>query len=433
LPHQRRIPEGLWEVVDSRNGPVLQAAAGLALYDPHNLRWDSCRHDVADRLVKVPTTHFPVWMSMFEPVREVLLPVLTEIHADSKRSPAEKQLALEFIIQYEKSDCRFLVQAIETANPDGLQAIVSEIRNREPVALLERRLSVSAEPNWNDGNAPRTFQTFFKRQGMQEPINLCTDWLIVGHVDELVTFVPRKNGELTMLIASPKKALEILKGLGPAQELDSKYRDSYGVSTVGELLDLKYLGTVSISALNQEVDEKLFGLDHANPSAGSVKKTFMDALSLKSEDIIEVPILFQNYEYASGKFAAVALTPSLVNLYCLERDLIVPKQFLTSFETEFMQAVADLNLKVHWVDDWDLYHTGFGEIHCGSNSRRDVFNGRNEKRLEAGHCRNYLPNCDRRPGVGDCATDVCPNIRRTVLESAGRDGFEIFPGLNLGG
>ena len=30
------------------------------------------------------------------------------------------------------------------------------------------------------------------------------------------------------------------------------------------------------------------------------------------------------------------------------------------------------SLNLYFVDDWDVYHMGLGEVHCGSNVRRDV-------------------------------------------------------------
>ena len=30
------------------------------------------------------------------------------------------------------------------------------------------------------------------------------------------------------------------------------------------------------------------------------------------------------------------------------------------------------SLNLHFVDDWDVYHMGLGEVHCGSNVRREV-------------------------------------------------------------
>ncbi|WP_338185864.1 protein-arginine deiminase family protein [Thalassospira tepidiphila] len=56
---------------------------------------------------------------------------------------------------------------------------------------------------------------FLAAQNMQEPIVLNTDWLFVGHVDEMMTFVPDPNPadpfkKWKLLVASPAEAYRIL-------------------------------------------------------------------------------------------------------------------------------------------------------------------------------------------------------------------------------
>jgi protein-arginine deiminase len=51
-------------------------------------------------------------------------------------------------------------------------------------------------------------------QKVQRPVELYTDWLTVGHVDEIISFVPAATEEgFKTLLASPKKAQAILQGL----------------------------------------------------------------------------------------------------------------------------------------------------------------------------------------------------------------------------
>ncbi|MCR4376468.1 MAG: protein-arginine deiminase domain-containing protein [Rhodospirillales bacterium] len=55
-------------------------------------------------------------------------------------------------------------------------------------------------------------QSFLEAQSVQKPIALNTDWLAVGHVDEMMTFIPTPGGnkEWKLLIASPTRAYAIL-------------------------------------------------------------------------------------------------------------------------------------------------------------------------------------------------------------------------------
>jgi protein-arginine deiminase len=34
------------------------------------------------------------------------------------------------------------------------------------------------------------------------------------------------------------------------------------------------------------------------------------------------------------------------------------------------KAASSPTLQWHFIDDWDTYHLGLGEVHCGTNVRR---------------------------------------------------------------
>lgn len=40
--------------------------------------------------------------------------------------------------------------------------------------------------------------------------------------------------------------------------------------------------------------------------------------------------------------------------------------------TAVTAAYAKANYTIHYMDDWFSHHTGMGEVHCGSNTVRDV-------------------------------------------------------------
>lgn len=219
------------------------------------------------------------------------------------------------------------------------------------------------------------FMKFFQRQGVQNPIDLTSDWLAVGHVDEFVTFLPKQDGGFVMLLASPSLALDILKNMPMSTCLDQRYDLAYDVRTVGQLLDLYYLGE-RIEDFNLVIDEKLYGMDHAHPATGSVKQVFMTALGMDESDVREVPVLFHNSDFGQqyAFFGAVAMTPSAVNLSSVNSHCIVPEPFIPEFKTPFEQALSGTGQSALWIDDWVLYHLQLGEVHCGSIERRDIAN-----------------------------------------------------------
>ena len=91
-------------------------------------------------------------------------------------------------------------------------------------------------------------------------------------------------------------------------------------------------------------------------------------------EILRLPVLFwtvSNY--------AVAYTPGLVNGISLGDAHFGPPRphgpvvngrdiFEVQAETEF----AKVGITVNWIEDWDLYHVSDGEVHCGSNTTRQV-------------------------------------------------------------
>lgn len=64
----------------------------------------------------------------------------------------------------------------------------------------------------------RATRMFLEHQVVQKPIPLNTDWLAVGHVDEMMSFIPSSGGNKPwkLLIASPTRAYAILDAINGA-------------------------------------------------------------------------------------------------------------------------------------------------------------------------------------------------------------------------
>lgn len=214
-------------------------------------------------------------------------------------------------------------------------------------------------------------QGFFRRQGVQRPIALTTDWLAVGHVDEIATFLPdRATGSFVLALASPKLALALLRKLPPETPLDSRYRSTFGLSTVGEMLERTYL-LRSFEQYNLAVDAKLFGTDHLRPDSASTKQRLMAALDLPEDRIVELPVLFRNL--GPDVWRASALTPNLVNVASFGELVLAPDPFLPAFRESAEERFAALGLGTVWLDDWREYHALLGNVHCALNERRRPF------------------------------------------------------------
>jgi protein-arginine deiminase len=216
------------------------------------------------------------------------------------------------------------------------------------------------------------YQEFFKRSKLQPPIDLNTDWLGVGHVDEVVTFVPRPDGKFALLLASPKLALDVARRLRRGTPLDSKYNLLVpGLETVDDLFSYGQLMR-SFEEYNMDVDFKTFGVDHSSPAPDSIKGKLKAALNLDEGDIFEVPVLYYNHDQTNVWFG-LALSPGMVNLNSMGRFSLVPDPFLNEFKHELERVLGTAGQVAVWIDDWFVYHAALGEVHCGSNTLRVPF------------------------------------------------------------
>jgi hypothetical protein len=136
------------------------------------------------------------------------------------------------------------------------------------------------------------------------------------------------------------------------------------VVTVGEMLadaDFQTLNTALIPQKMNLVKSRL--------------QTVPGPLMFKS-----IPALFfGKLEDGSVKLhSCIAFNPGAVNLQPLNGKLYVPRQFgplnASGFDMFENQIRTVLGTAVEFVDCWDLYHVWMGEVHCGSISKRVIFN-----------------------------------------------------------
>jgi formylglycine-generating enzyme required for sulfatase activity len=95
LDHQQDLTEGLWELLENpANDPDqrFRAACALAVFAPHDPRWDKARDDVAGKLAAQEPFEIARWTEVLKPMRNALLPPLAACLEDEKRSPAERRL-----------------------------------------------------------------------------------------------------------------------------------------------------------------------------------------------------------------------------------------------------------------------------------------------------------------------------------------------------
>jgi protein-arginine deiminase len=211
---------------------------------------------------------------------------------------------------------------------------------------------------------------FLEAQGAQGPVLwLDTSWLIIGHVDETVSWVPSQVGTpFRMMIPSPRLAVEILR----RAERDAPG----GILNRGTKRDGDKPGEFERPVAEALRDKSLMAAqEYVQGKIDAVRRTVQAELGVADADIIEIPVLFNT---ESGRFSGryFAETVNMVNGLLLGNDYIVPdpRGPQVNGRDLLLQAVKDrlepLGCRVVPLDCFDPYHRGGGEIHCGTNATR---------------------------------------------------------------
>ncbi|KAF3820269.1 hypothetical protein GH733_015778, partial [Mirounga leonina] len=174
---------------------------------------------------------------------------------------------------------------------------------------------------------------FLQAQQVQAPVELYSDWLTVGHVDEFMTFVPIPGTkEFRMLMASTSACYKLFR---------EKQREGHG-----EAIMFKGLGGMSskritinkILSNESLMQENQYFQRCLDWNRDILKKE----LGLTEQDIIDLPALFKMDENRQAR----AYFPNMMHV----RSLLEP-----------------LGLCCTFVDDISAYHKFLGEVHCGTN------------------------------------------------------------------
>ncbi|XP_025867799.1 protein-arginine deiminase type-2 [Vulpes vulpes] len=231
---------------------------------------------------------------------------------------------------------------------------------------LGRILIGSSFPLSGGRRMTKVVRDFLQAQQVQAPVELYSDWLTVGHVDEFMTFVPIPGTKkFRMLMASTSACYKLFR---------EKQREGHG-----EAIMFKGLGGMSskritinkILSNESLVQENQYFQRCLDWNRDILKKE----LGLTEQDIIDLPALFKMDEHRQAR----AFFPNMVNMIVLDKDLGIPKPFgpqvedVCCLETHVRSLLEPLGLCCTFVDDISAYHKFLGEVHCGTNVRRKPF------------------------------------------------------------
>ncbi|XP_048375402.1 protein-arginine deiminase type-3-like isoform X2 [Sphaerodactylus townsendi] len=230
---------------------------------------------------------------------------------------------------------------------------------------LGRILLGSYFPSFKGNCMVKVVRDFLYAQKVQPPVELYSDWLVVGHVDEFLTFVPAPDRKgYRLLLASPTACYQLLK---------VKEQEGHGEALMFE--GVKKKQQLSIKKILSDQDLRNNN-NYYQKCIDWNRDILKQELGLSEEDIIDVPQLFTRNS-RNGK--AVAYFPDLVNMLVLGKYLGIPKPFgpviheQCCLEEEVRRLLEPLGLSCTFIDDFETYHVKLGEIHCGTNVRRKPF------------------------------------------------------------
>ncbi|NXM91060.1 PADI1 deiminase, partial [Oenanthe oenanthe] len=226
------------------------------------------------------------------------------------------------------------------------------------------RILIGSPLPWGSGRRMcRAVRDFLFAQKVQAPLEVYSEWLSVGHVDEFLTFVPALDRKgFRLLLASPNACYKLFK---------EKQQQGHGEAT--QFIGMKGAERRSIDEIL--ADESLRSDNrHAQRCIDWNRDLLKQELGLSEQDIVDIPQLF-----ILTNSRADALFPDMVNMLVLGRHLGIPKPFgpvvggRCCLEQRVRELLEPLGLSCTFIDDFFSYHALSGDVHCGTNVRRKPF------------------------------------------------------------
>ncbi|MGB3403038.1 MAG: protein-arginine deiminase family protein [Microcoleaceae cyanobacterium] len=197
---------------------------------------------------------------------------------------------------------------------------------------------------------------FIKAQKVQgPPIEIDTSWLMLRHVDEIISFIPSQTGEPLLLIVSPEAGIELLEELAETgYEGAALNRGLSTQTTVRAALNNQVLIQYNRNLQRQNIDP--------------IIRQLKQELNLTDEQIIQVPVLFG--------YSGYAWWPNLINSVYINGELLVsnPRGPLIDgrdyFQEDLKQRLAIAGIQINFLDD-SYYQELKGNLQGAINTTRE--------------------------------------------------------------
>ena len=216
---------------------------------------------------------------------------------------------------------------------------------------------------------------FLAAQGSQPPVWIDTSWLLIKHVDEIVTFLPGKDGAGVILVPDPEAGLALLADERGDDAVARRRREA-------------------ASRINREIEAMLFGgatPTRAGVSGETAAAGLLELLGLEGDHeqgrdqrrdrgqqsgrVIRLPVAFDVPDTGlladGGVTDASSLWSNPVNALFVNGTVIcgtsgMPAACREICRERFLAAGATA---VEFIDD-GCYQKNHGNVHCATNARR---------------------------------------------------------------
>ncbi|KFY24998.1 hypothetical protein V493_04898 [Pseudogymnoascus sp. VKM F-4281 (FW-2241)] len=236
---------------------------------------------------------------------------------------------------------------------------------------------------------------YLRAQQVQDPLLLDTDCLAIGHVDEIVQFLPVNSPRgWVMLVADPVSGVEMLQNTVRNGHGDTRAFSRQN-DTAGNPIDLFGIPGGLHGVPDDSISEVLAweGILKANAAIDSCMQRNIRLLKAETgitdAEIIRVPVMFRTGltfppgngigpERNASTTLGVSLYPNPINGLVLNHgDILAPTPWGPVIDGKDILASAvqtiyrKLGFQVSFVDNWNSHHTWGGEVHCGTNVVRE--------------------------------------------------------------
>ncbi|XP_054435590.1 protein-arginine deiminase type-6 [Pteronotus mesoamericanus] len=241
-------------------------------------------------------------------------------------------------------------------------------------------------PSKEGRDMSQDLRDFLYAQQVQAPVELFSDWLMTGHVDEFMCFIPahdKSEGEkgFWLLLASPSSCYRLFQ---------EKQKEGYGDMPLFEEVreDQLLSNGRESSTINQLLaDENMRKQnDYVEKCINLNRDILKRELGLLDRDIIDIPQLFcleQLTNVPSSQqtesLYARPYFPNLLRVMVMGKNLGIPKPFgpqikgACCLEEKICQLLEPLGFQCTFINDFDCYLTEIGDFCACANVRRVPF------------------------------------------------------------